>query len=208
LLVWAAGGGPRAVGGVPGFMGQTPNPNRLFAFGSWLPPDRASAIEGAIDRLRARGEGFDLALQTTGGQFLEAQGRAVAGRAVLRLRESTGDRLELQKASENLRKLSEEADTLRALLDALPGPAWRRDRLGRLSWVNASYAHSVEAHDSADATSRALEFLERGDRERGEQALRDRGVFQGKINAVAGGQRRPFDVFSIKAPTGSAGIAR
>jgi signal transduction histidine kinase len=208
FVVWAGEQEPPTVEGDPSFIGAHGTVNRLFAFGAWLPPDRATAIEGAIDRLRARGEAFDLALQTTSGQFLEAQGRAVAGRAVLRLRDSTGDRLELQKASENLRKLSEEADTFRGLLEALPGPAWRRDRLARLSWVNSSYAHCVEAYDPADAATRGLEFLDRIDRERCEQALRDRGQFHEKINAVAAGQRRPFDVFSIKGPAGAAGIAR
>jgi signal transduction histidine kinase len=208
FVVWAGEGEAPTIEGDPSFVGVQSNLNRLFAFGSWLPPDRASAIEGAIDKLRARGEGFDLAMQTTSGQFLEAQGRAVAGRAVLRLRETTGDRLELQKASESLRKLSEEADTLRALLEALPGPAWRRDKLARLAWVNSSYAQCVEARDQEDAATRGLEFLDRADRERSEQTLRDRGVFHEKVNAVAAGQRRLFDVLSVQGPAGGAGMAR
>ncbi|MFI4994452.1 MAG: PAS-domain containing protein [Hyphomicrobiales bacterium] len=208
FVVWAGEGEAPTVEGDPSFVGVQSNLSRLFAFGAWLPPDRASAIEGAIDKLRARGEGFDLAMQTTSGQFLEAQGRAVAGRAVLRLRETTGDRLELQKASESLRKLSEEADTLRALLEALPGPAWRRDKLARLAWVNSSYAQCVEAHDQEDAATRGLEFLDRADRERSEQTLRDRGVFHEKVNAVAAGQRRLFDVLSVQGPAGGAGMAR
>jgi signal transduction histidine kinase len=208
FVVWAGEGEAPTIEGDPSFVGVQSNLNRLFAFGSWLPPDRASAIEGAIDKLRARGKGFDLAMQTTSGQFLEAQGRAVAGRAVLRLRETTGDRLELQKASESLRKLSEEADTLRALLEALPGPAWRRDKLARLAWVNSSYAQCVEARDQEDAATRGLEFLDRADRERSEQTLRDRGVFHEKVNAVAAGQRRLFDVLSVQGPAGGAGMAR
>ncbi|SEC67037.1 Signal transduction histidine kinase [Rhizobiales bacterium GAS188] len=207
FIVWAGEGEPPVIEGDPSFIGIQANLNRLLAFGAWLPPDRAGAIEAALDRLRGHGEGFDLAMQTNSGHFLEAQGRAVAGRAVLRLRETTGDRLELQKTSESLRKLSEEADTLRALLEALPGPAWRRDRLARLAWVNASYAHCVEATDARDAAARGLELLERADRERCERALRDGSAFHEKLNVVVAGQRRLHDVLSVQANGGSAGMA-
>ena len=207
FVVWAGDSEPPVIEGDTSFLGAKANVNRILAFGAWLAPDRAGAIEAALDRLRARGEGFDLAMQTTSGQFVEAQGRAVAGRAVLRLRETTGDRLELQRASEALRKLAEEADSLRALLEALPGPAWRRDRLARLAWVNSAYARCVEAHDPEDAVARGLELLERADRERSERTLRDGGVFHEKLNAVAAGQRRLFDVVGVQGAAGSAGVA-
>ena len=207
FVVWAGDNESPVIEGDQSFLEAQAGVNRLLAFGAWLPPERAAAIEAALDRLRARGEGFDLAMQTTGGQFVEAQGRAVAGRAVLRLRETTGDRLELQKASEAFRKLAEEADNLRALVEALPGPAWRRDRLARLAWVNSAYARSVEAHDPEDAVKRGLELLERADRERSERLLRDSGHFHEKLNAVAAGQRRLFDVVSVQGAAGSAGVA-
>jgi signal transduction histidine kinase len=207
FVVWADENEPPVIEGDQSFLGAQANVNRLLAFGAWLAPDRAAAIEAALDRLRSRGEGFDLAMQTTSGQFVEAQGRAVAGRAVLRLRETTGDRLELQRSTEALRKLSEEADSQRALLEALPGPAWRRDRLGRLAFVNSAYARSVEAHDPEDAVARGLELLERADRERSERLLREGGIFHEKLNVVAAGQRHLFDVVSVQGAAGSAGVA-
>ena len=207
FVVWAGDGEPPVIEGDPSFIGIQANPNRLLAFGAWLPPDRAGAIEAALDKLRGQGEGFDLAMQTTSGHYLEAQGRAVAGRAVLRLRETTGDRLAMQKASESLRKLSEETHTLRALLEALPGPAWRRDRLARLTWVNPSYARSVEAQDAGDATARGLELLERADRERCERELRETGLFHEKLSVVVAGQRRLHDVLGVEVNGASAGIA-
>jgi signal transduction histidine kinase len=207
FIVWSGEGEFPAIEGDPSFLGVRGNTNRLLAFGAWLPPDRATGIEAALDRLRSRGEAFDLSLQTTAGNFLEAQGRAVAGRAVLRLRETTGDRLELQQASESLHKVTEETETLRALVEALPGPAWRRDRLGRLVWANARYTASVEAHSADDAALRGLELLERADRERCDTALRDRGIFHERLNAVAAGHRRSFDVVSVRGNGGSAGVA-
>ncbi|MBV9566607.1 MAG: PAS-domain containing protein, partial [Hyphomicrobiales bacterium] len=207
FVVWAGENEPPVIEGDQSFLGAQTSVNRLLAFGAWLPPDRAAAIESALDRLRARGEGFDLGMQTTGGEFVEAQGRAVAGRAVLRLRETTGDRLELQKASDAFRKLAEEADNLRALAEALPGPAWRRDRLGRLAWVNTAYARCVEAQGPEDAVARGLELLERADRERSERVINEGGVFHEKLNAVAAGQRRLFDVVSVQGTAGSAGVA-
>jgi signal transduction histidine kinase len=208
FVVWAGEGESPTVEGDPGFLGIATSSNRLLAFGAWLPPDRATAIEGAIDRLRSRGEGFDLAMQANGGQFVEAQGRAVAGQAVLRLRETTGDRLELQKASESLRTVSDEAETLRSLLEAAPGPAWRRDKLARLVWVNSSYAYCVEARDPKDAAARGLELLDRVDRERCTVTLRERGLFHERVNVVAAGQRRPFDIISVEGAVGGAGMAR
>ena len=207
FVVWAGENESPVIEGDQSFLGAQANVNRLLAFGAWLAPDRAAAIEAALDRLRSRGEGFDLAMQTTSGHFVEAQGRAVAGRAVLRLRETTGDRLELQRSSEALRKVTEEADSLRALLESFPGPAWRRDRLGRLAYVNSAYARSVEAAAPEDAVARGLELLERADRERSERLLREGGHFHEKLNVVAAGQRRLFDVVSVQGTAGSAGVA-
>ena len=48
---------------------------------------RARTLARAVEALRTRGEGFPMPLTTPRGKQIEAEGRAIGGRAVLRLRE-------------------------------------------------------------------------------------------------------------------------
>jgi hypothetical protein len=52
-------------------------------------------MEQAVEALRARGEAFSMSFTTLAGRPIEAQGRAVAGRAVLRLKDASGVKREL-----------------------------------------------------------------------------------------------------------------
>ena len=52
-------------------------------------------MEHAVETLRSDGRGFVMTLTTSAGRPLEAEGRAVAGRAVLRLRDVSGIEREL-----------------------------------------------------------------------------------------------------------------
>src|SRR3954470_1451362 len=61
-------------------------PERVLAFGAWLEPADAQRVEHAVDTLRREGRGFAMALTTLSDRPVEVEGRAVAGRAVLRLR--------------------------------------------------------------------------------------------------------------------------
>jgi signal transduction histidine kinase len=182
-------------------------PRRPLAFGSWLPALQAQVIEGALERLKARGEAFSMTLKTLAGRVIEAEGRPVMGRAVLRLREISGDRLELLRLKELHAQQDAELQRLRAILDALPQPMWLRDGSGRLAWVNAAYARAVEARDGADAVEKANELLDTPIRE---DALRSRsrdGVYRARVLAVVEGERRAFDVLDINAAGGSVGVA-
>ena len=63
-------------------------PQRLLAFGTWLPPEPALQIDHAVDALRNAGEGFLLNLVTSAGRTVEAMGRAIGGQAIVRIRDS------------------------------------------------------------------------------------------------------------------------
>ena len=80
-------------------------PQRALAFGSWLEPDKAQAMEHAVDALRAEGEGFSMQLMTLAGRAIEADGRAIGGRAVLRLRDASGLKRELAELNARHEKL-------------------------------------------------------------------------------------------------------
>jgi signal transduction histidine kinase len=186
--------------------GHAPAPRRVLAFGSWLPSDQAQEIETAVDRLKSRGEAFRMTLTSIGGRVFEAEGRAVTGQAVMRVREISGDRLELMRTQEREGRLGAELAALRAMLDALPHPVWTRDQHGRLTWVNAAYARAVEAADPADAAARDMDLLERGIRD---DISRHRGPqpWRGRSAGVLAGQRRMLDIVDLPTATGSIGFA-
>ncbi|MDJ1158904.1 PAS-domain containing protein [Chelatococcus sp. SYSU_G07232] len=182
-------------------------PRRVLAFGSWLPAPNAQALEAALDRLKERGEGFRLLLRSLAGRYLDIEGRAVGARAVMRLREVTGDRLELIRAREELTAARGELDTLNAMLDAVPQPVWLRNADGVLTWTNAAYARAVEAEDGRDAVRRGLELLDRTVREAARRIRASGQPYVARVAAVMAGNRRAVDVVETAAAGGSAGIA-
>jgi signal transduction histidine kinase len=187
---------------VPGATGE-----RALAFGTWLEPAAAQRMQHAVDDLRAHGRGFVMTLTTTAGRSLEAEGRAIGGHAVLRLRDVGGIERELIDLATRHDALLADVETLRALVDSLPTPVWARDESGRLIFVNAAYARGVEAVDAADAVARELELLDSAARE---DVLRARAAserYSGRVPAVVAGERRSFDVIDAPSGGGRAGIA-
>ena len=136
----------------------------MLAFGSWLEPEKAQAIERSVEALRTQGESFSMQLMTTAGHALEADGRVVGGRAVLRLRDVNGVKRELTELNARHEKLAGDMESLRTLIDALPSPVWVRDIAGALVFANAAYARAVEAKDANDAVSHGIELLDRAAR--------------------------------------------
>ena len=79
---------------------------------------------------------------------VEATGRTSGRRAIVRLRELTGERRSFAELKEQAAYVINEMAALRALADLLPIPLWRRNRAGRLTWVNAAYARAVEVENA------------------------------------------------------------
>src|SRR6267143_3207124 len=105
LISWAAGDDrPQISGDTSLLISQdalSNSPQRILAFGTWLPPEPALQMDHAVDALREAVEGFLLNLTTASGHAIEAMGRAIGGQAVVRIRELGGLRREL--AEMNLR---------------------------------------------------------------------------------------------------------
>ena len=95
LVAWAAGTDEPEIFGDTSIVVSGAVPERVLAFGAWLEPAAAQRMEHAVETLRGDGHGFTMTLTTTAGRPLEAEGRVVAGRAVLRLRDVSGIELEL-----------------------------------------------------------------------------------------------------------------
>ncbi|HEX4410358.1 MAG TPA: PAS-domain containing protein [Xanthobacteraceae bacterium] len=204
VVVWPAGSDEPAIDGDPTIFGVLPT-HSMLAFGLWLDASKAATIDRAVDALRNRGEAFSMTLSTLSGQPFEAHGRAIGGRAVLRLKDASGIKRELAELVSRYEKLSAEAGSLRALIEALPSPVWTRDTAGKLTFVNPAYVRAVEAKNSTDAVEHSVELLDTSARANIAEA-RDNGGYAGRLRAVVAGARRTFDVLDFQTPTGSTGI--
>jgi signal transduction histidine kinase len=191
--------------GEPELLGIT-EPHRALAFGSWLEAGKASEMEHALEALRAQGQAFEMTVTTLAGRPIEAQGRAIGGRAVLRLKDASAVTRDLVQLTARHQKLLTEVGSLRTLVETLPSPAWTRDQVGRLTFVNAAYARAVEAKDASDVVERNLELFDSGAREAITQARTKSGSYSGRLPAVVVGERRSFDVLDFRTDTGSAGL--
>jgi signal transduction histidine kinase len=207
LVTWAAASEqPEIIGDItivaPGGV-----PERVLAFGTWLEPAAARRMEQAVDTLRRDGRGFVMTLTTRAARPIEGEGRAIGGRAVLRLRDVSGIEQELLDLAARHDQLLSDVETMRALLDSLPAPAWARDNAGQLVFVNSAFARAVEAENPADAVARRLELLDQTARAEMARARTAGETYTGRLPAIAAGGRRIFEVIDAPGGTGSSGIA-
>jgi signal transduction histidine kinase len=207
LVAWAAADDEPKIFGDTAIVAPGAVSERVLAFGAWLEPAAAQRMQHAVDTLRSDGRGFVMTLTTTAGRPIEAEGRAVDGRAVLRLRDVSGIERDLIDLATRHDGLLADVETMRALLDSLPAPVWARDEAGHLIFVNAAYARAVEAVDSADAVARELELLDRAARDELSRARTAGARYAGRLPAIVTGERRTFDVVDTPSSHGRAGIA-
>jgi signal transduction histidine kinase len=211
LISWAAGDNRPQISGDTALLlpqdSQHQSPQRILAFGSWLPPEPALQMDHAVDALREAGEGFLLNLATSNGHAVEAMGRAIGGQAIVRIRELNGLRRELAETNLRHRALLEETEMLRGFAAAVPWPIWTKRAKGGLSYANAAYARAADAASVTDAVDRDVELLDSGDRGDMDRALSAAAAFTARLPIVVGGERRIFDVHAMNVAGGSAGIA-
>jgi signal transduction histidine kinase len=211
LISWAAGDNrPQISGDTALLISQDAlqnSPQRILAFGTWLPPEPALQMDHAVDALREAGEGFLLNLSTSNGRAIEAMGRAIGGQAIVRIRELGGLRRELAESNLRYKTLQEETELLRDFAAAAPWPIWAKSAEGNLRYANAAYVRATEAKSVADAIHRNLELLESDQRTDMSRALNDNSNFSARLPIVVGGERRVYDVQALRLGGGSAGIA-
>jgi signal transduction histidine kinase len=182
--------------------------SRVLAFGSWLNPAQAARIEEATERLLTRGEAFAAAVVSLRGRYLELDGRPVAGSAVMRIRDVSGERLQLAQLRDSFAESEGALDGLRRALETADMPAWTRDAMGGIVWCNVAYAYAVDAPDAETAIARGGEIFDPAVRREATAALKDTGAWKRRASAVVGGERRTFDAVEASAQVGSAGVAR
>ncbi len=206
IVAWAAASDEPEITGDIAIVAPAGDPHRVLAFGSWLAPDQASAIEQALEVLRTSGEGFAMALTTLAGHPVDAEGRVIGGRAVLRLRDVRGLAKELAALRVKYNELIAEAGALRALVDTLPSPVWTRDAAGKLEFVNRAYTKAVEAQDASEVVARGVELLDQAARREVARARAEGRSFRSRMPAIAAGARHILDVLEVPTSRGSAGI--
>jgi signal transduction histidine kinase len=201
LIVWPLrAGDPEVIGDVE-LLAQGLPRQHVLDFDSWLEPPCAQSIETAVRNLRASGEGFSTVLNTRLGHTIEASGRAVGTRAVLRLRNVTGLQREFSTLNAEHDKLQRDLEAVSSLIEALPSPVWMRDKSGRLVFVNRAYARAVEAGDPTMVVASGIELFDAAAGRDSEE-----GGGRARRAAMVGGHRRVLDVLAVPTPNGSAGI--
>lgn len=208
VIVTFGGAGEEAeVEGDLGAAVALPPGRRVLAFGLWLAPQAAAAVEKAVDRMRSRGQAFTLTVPTKTGRHVEVEGRPIGGRTLIRLRDVTGDRRALAEMKEERTRLVAALEQFRLLLQALPHPVWLRGAAGRLVWVNPAFAAAVEAADAAAACEGGLELLDSDRRAEMRAAASAGEPFRRRLPAVVAGHRHVFEVVEAPTSSGTAGLA-
>ena len=134
--------GPRGERFFPGTLNASGGTPRSFAdVLERFQADDMSALDRAVARLRTDGTGFALRLRLAqSGAAIDIGGQRLAG--------NRGDAVWLADGGARDSAEREEA-RLRAVLDALPIPVWRRDAGFRLSDANRAFATAIGAAPNA-----------------------------------------------------------
>lgn len=208
LVVWASERQkPELVGALPAETAAPDDRAAFLAFGRWLTPRSAAALDRAVAGLREKGAQFDLVVETHTAAPLEVQGRKTPSHTLVRfvsLSDVQRDRARLKLENQ---RLAADYDNMIGLVDALKTPFWLRSPDGRLRWVNRAYAEAVEAVTPEAVLREGKEFLGTAARETIAQQHAARPVFEQTLSTVIGGDRKLFAVTDFASSEGAAGIA-
>jgi len=208
LIFWEQGQAVRIVShtltSVPGL---PEHHAEILRFGQWLEAGSAQALKAALDKLFVNGRSFSVIVKTLAGGVIEAEGRAAGGRAVLRLKDISGYKLELSKIEELQSALTRDIRSSRALLHTLPMPVWLRGMDNRLIWVNAAYVAAVDAKSEIEVLERQIELLEARQRKAVAKSIAAGDTYRSRVHLVAGGERKAHDVIVLPLDGMTAGAA-
>ena len=154
---------------------------------SRLTAEDASALNAAVEGLRARGERFELSLMAADGKrAYAAEGLRVVGMDAVWLRSTS-------EVSAARAELSQLRDRFARVLDALPIPVWLRDSNLVVATANREFARAVDAPNVVAAAG--VELLPgAAGRAMAAQARTDGRAQTTRTHAVVAGSRRLLGV--------------
>jgi signal transduction histidine kinase len=198
---------PELVGTLPPDAGAPEDRGAFLAFGRWLTPRSAAALDHALVALREKSVGFDMTVEASNGAPLEVHGRKTAQHVILRFMSLAETQRGHARLKIENRRLLGDHEMLLGLLDVLKMPFWMRNADGSLKWVNRAYATAVEAESASLALRDSKEFLGTQARSAITQQHAASPLFEQTLSTVIKGDRRMFAVTDFAGPEGSVGIA-
>lgn len=199
LILWDTGLQPRVVNNsLRQVAGLPVDDASIVSFSSWLDAGSAARFKVALDGLLRIGRPFNMILKTQAGAHLETDGRASAGRAVLRMRDVAGYKRDISRIIDGHEGLARDIRSSRAILNSLPIPVWFRDITGELNWVNQAYVAAVEADSLDQVIDRQIELLDQRQREELTRALQATPRFRRRINIFSGNERRVHNLLAVR----------
>ncbi len=208
LMHWEQGRGfsvvTNTLSGVPGLPG---NSIELVRFNFWLDQKSTAALKSALDGLLSEGRAFNLILKTAAGGHIEADGRAAGARAVLRFKDVAGYKRDLSVILDQHMRLARDVRSSRALLSALPHPAWLSDAADRLTWVNSAYVKAVDAESESEVIDGQIALLESRQRKAVARVLKSGQTYNDRISLVIGSERKVHAVTVLPLGDATAGAA-
>lgn len=207
-VVWSGNAEMPEIEGDTAILSDRPQARKVLAFGTWLAAPQAQSVEHLVEALRKRGEFFHVTVQTMHQRFIDLEGRALGGQAVMRLREVSGDRLELVQMRERHTKALAEIENGRAFLEALPDPVWQRGDKGHIAWVNRAYVEAVDAPSAEVVLRDGVELLDATSRDEATRARGRSEIWHSECTALYHGERRKLAVVDVPVAGGSVATCR
>ncbi len=168
--------------------------------------DRARGqFANAVAQLRAEGQPFSLTLERVDGGMVDAHGRPAAAQSVVKLRDVSAERREIDRLTDLLQEAESDRAAFAELLNRAPIPMWRR-RGHNLVWANQAYADAVDADGPEQAIEDRRE-LDSAERTIAALASRNSQVQVKRRYVVTGGERRAMDLIAIPVADGTGGMA-
>ncbi len=185
----------RLIGNMHGSVKMPATIFELMNFAAWLERDSSNILTSSLSELRKTGQPFNVAIKTTYGELLEADGRTAGAIATLRFRPLSGHRREQSETQYDAHKLARQVERLSAILDGAPFPAWLSDLNSKLIWVNRAYVTATEAGDleSVLNANTALFRAETIDRTKADPAIH----LIGRAHANQAGQVKAVNVHEV-----------
>lgn len=207
-IIWdTADASPEVIGSLPDRLGVPYEPKVFLSIGAWLQEESGRRLEELVVRLRRMGEAFQIPIRTKSDEILEVTGRTAGKRVIVRFRELSGERKSLAELQEQTTIVVSELTALRNLVDSIPFPAWRRNLIGKLEWVNAAYGGAVETAGSEAVIAGGVELLSPQTQDAIRDSHRMGKPFSNTVTAIVEGNRRRLDIIDIPLDDGSVGVA-